>query len=526
MVKALGLDAKDSELQQLIKQLKAMGGKEQLLLFLTGMAGAGKSSGLTVAQAFCFEFSKAVGIRWHENTFLFTAYTGAAASLFGGRTTTKATYAAKELDRITDDDIKEYESVRILVLDEISFLRDKELLAIDKALKKVGERRKPFGGFSIVFSGDFMQETPVGSGSKEQIWHPKSSQHFENNINSAVILEGMHRFKDDPRYGNFLKQVWLTGTFPEEDEEYLNSRVIGSRTGLELPRELDGETCYACPFNAERNAITGGIFQEHLRQTHPLANSDELPPEHTVMVEADVQPTVVNQSYNHGRMRRLVLELGDDKVRYGRKLVDPCLRLYPGAHFMCVDNDDLNDGPVESRRGNGTQCRVVGLKMKDQAEKRVKMWDGRKVWTVSCKDVEYIEFEKLTGGRFKMTPSTRTVAVKDNGMEMKCKITQFMVNSSDAVTGHKLQGMTKDNVIVVSWNKRINWIYVVLSRPRTLGGLYSFKRLRFKDIKKPESFKEYQAFMERMRRLEARGECSAGAAEYGEGESGGPNSSH
>ena len=211
MVKALGLDAKDSELQQLIKQLKAMGGKEQLLLFLTGMAGAGKSSGLTVAQAFCFEFSKAVGIRWHENTFLFTAYTGAAASLFGGRTTTKATYAAKELDRITDDDIKEYESVRILVLDEISFLRDKELLAIDKALKKVGERRKPFGGFSIVFSGDFMQETPVGSGSKEQIWHPKTSQHFENNINSAVILDGMHRFKDDQRYGNFLKQVWLTG---------------------------------------------------------------------------------------------------------------------------------------------------------------------------------------------------------------------------------------------------------------------------------------------------------------------------
>ena len=154
MVKALGLDAKDSELQQLIKQLKAMGGKEQLLLFLTGMAGAGKSSGLTVAQAFCFEFSKAVGIRWHENTFLFTAYTGAAASLFGGRTTTKATYAAKDLDKITDDDIKEYESVRILILDEISFLRDKELLAIDKALKKVGERRKPFGGFSIVFSGD------------------------------------------------------------------------------------------------------------------------------------------------------------------------------------------------------------------------------------------------------------------------------------------------------------------------------------------------------------------------------------
>jgi hypothetical protein len=82
-------------------------------------------------------------------------------------------------------------------------------------------------------------------------------------------------------------------------------------------------------------------------------------------------------------------------------------------------------------------------------------------------------------------------------------MTQFLVNSSDAVTGHKLQGMTKDNVIVASWNKQINWIYVVLSRVRTLDGLYLFKKLKLTDIKKPESFRDFQAFMERMRRLEA-----------------------
>ena len=105
-----------------------------------------------------------------------------------------------------------------------------------------------------------------------------------------------------------------------------------------------------------------------------------------------------------------------------------------------------------------------------------------------------------------MTTSTRTVNVKDNRKDMKCKMTQFLVNSSDAVTGHKLQGMTKDNVIVVSWQKKINWVYVVLSRVRTLNGLYLFKRLRLKDIAMPESFREYLAFMERMRRTEARGE--------------------
>jgi hypothetical protein len=509
MVTALGMDAEDSDVQQLIKALKARGGNEQLLMFLTGMAGAGKSSGMTVAQAFCFEFCKAVGIAWSENTFLFTAYTGSAASFFGGRTTSRATYTAKDLANITDEDIKAFEGVRILIIDEISFMQDKELIKMDKALKKVGDRSKPFGGFNIVFAGDFMQLNPICGGIKDQMWHPKSSRLFENNINSVVILDGMHRFKDDLRYGEALQRLCGgvyggSGDFTEEDVEYINTRIIGSRTGLKLPKELNGESCYATPNNAERNSITAGIFKEHLKQTHPLSSSEELPPDHTVMVEADVRPTGKGKEYNHGRMMRRVLELGDSCVKFNdTKFMDPCLRIYNGAYFICIDNDDLDKGPVESRRGNGTQCRVVGIKLKDDAERRIKIWDDRKVWTVSCKDVEYIEFEKLTGGRFKMTPSTRTVAVKDHGTQGKLKMTQFLVNSSDAVTGHKLQGMTKDNVIVASWNKQINWIYVVLSRVRTLDGLYLFKKLKLTDIKKPESFRDFQAFMERMRRIEA-----------------------
>ena len=53
------------------------------------------------------------------------------------------------------------------------------------------------------------------------------------------------------------------------------------------------------------------------------------------------------------------------------------------------------------------------------------------------------------------------------------KITQIPVNSNIATTGHKLQGMSKDILVVNSWNYRCpNWVYVVLSRVRTLAGLY------------------------------------------------------
>ncbi len=51
-------------------------------------------------------------------------------------------------------------------------------------------------------------------------------------------------------------------------------------------------------------------------------------------------------------------------------------------------------------------------------------------------------------------------------------------NINDATTGHKLQGMSKDVIVVSSWptgglaTMFKNWEYVVLSRVRTLSGLY------------------------------------------------------
>jgi hypothetical protein len=55
---------------------------------------------------------------------------------------------------------------------------------------------------------------------------------------------------------------------------------------------------------------------------------------------------------------------------------------------------------------------------------------------------------------------------------------QIPANSNDATTGHKLQGMSKDLIIVLSWPTGglslmiKNWEYVVLSHVRTLSGLY------------------------------------------------------
>jgi hypothetical protein len=80
------------EIADIVRILEARGGQEQLLLFLTGPAGSGKSTAMRVAEQFCYEFCVAVGVMWSHTTFLFTAYTGSAASLIGGVTISKAAY--------------------------------------------------------------------------------------------------------------------------------------------------------------------------------------------------------------------------------------------------------------------------------------------------------------------------------------------------------------------------------------------------------------------------------------------------
>ncbi len=68
-------------------------------------------------------------------------------------------------------------------------------------------------------------------------------------------------------------------------------------------------------------------------------------------------------------------------------------------------------------------------------------------------------------------------------------------NTNDATTGHKLQGMSKDVIIVASWPTASmfrNWEYVVLSHVQTLSGLYLVKPIDIdKSFKPSDKLKKY-----------------------------------
>jgi type II secretory pathway predicted ATPase ExeA len=127
------IDIAKKDMDLLVESLKARGGMSQLLMFLTGPAGAGKSTAVKVAQRFCFEFCAAVSVMWHDETFYFTACSGSAAALFRGVTIHSGAFLN---GRVTDKARKEWKNVRILMIDEISYFSDNDFKKLDRKLKE------------------------------------------------------------------------------------------------------------------------------------------------------------------------------------------------------------------------------------------------------------------------------------------------------------------------------------------------------------------------------------------------------
>ena len=135
--------------------------------------------------------------------------------------------------------------------------------------------------------------------------------------------------------------------------------------------------------------------------------------------------------------------------------------------------------------------------------------------TVSVDAVEWVEFEhhpsppKGAASTFRLKPKTFSTTIdfplapESNARRLKLgnvKVTQIPVNCNIATTGHKLQGMSKDFLVVNSWAYKFeNWVYVVLSRVRTRQGLFLSAKL---DPKK--TFKVPQKLLQFETRMKAR----------------------
>jgi len=84
---------------------------------------------------------------------------------------------------------------------------------------------------------------------------------------------------------------------------------------------------------------------------------------------------------------------------------------------------------------------------------------------------------QVDGRCIELHPEEFSVTIKFPGFHNKnllkgYQILQFPVNLALAITGHKLQGMTLDIMVLSEINLSSNWLYVMLSRVTTLKGLF------------------------------------------------------
>jgi hypothetical protein len=89
--------------------------------------------------------------------------------------------------------------------------------------------------------------------------------YFENLLNTALILENKHRFKEDPVYGQMLSDMWFDDLSVEQKKE-INKRVIMDKRTI--PDVLDDDCHYACPTNKHRNIISANNLRRHIPATH------------------------------------------------------------------------------------------------------------------------------------------------------------------------------------------------------------------------------------------------------------------
>jgi hypothetical protein len=420
------------------------------------------------------QFSQNIGHDFTDRTILLTAITGSAATEIGGRTSASVFHYMRKKDHATVDDIEFFQDTRLSVIDEISFAAYHSILGkISNNLKGFTECQKYiYGKHAICFLGDFCQLEDIGG---DCIYKNRNGIYWEQSLTCMVELKGTHRFNDCKDMKTIMPNM-RDGVLSEEDRRILNSRVIN---GNEVKKPNPLETKYATFYNKKRSQINANVFRNYLKTYHHV-NSESKIPHTAIVIKAGTTWDKSKIALSFDQRKVLFEECSEADVKRGTsQMCAPLLCLFSGCNLMVTENEDVLHGIA-----NGSVCRFRKLVLKTGSNmKKIKMYD-RWVHAVGMEDVEYIEVEwqdcEHFVGKFRLKPKVAKFRVKypinEFGIKSRLQTNielQFLpVIVNHATTGHKLQGKTVKSVVIAEWSKVKNWAYVVLSRVKTLCGLF------------------------------------------------------
>ncbi|HOG11508.1 MAG: AAA family ATPase [Smithellaceae bacterium] len=407
----------NSEFQRAISLME----DTQKHILITGRAGTGKS---TLLKYFRDTTSKKAVI---------LAPTGVAAVNVEGQTIHSFFHfkpnvtpaSIKRRKKAEKDRLTLYQKLTTIVIDEISMVRADLLDCVDKFLRFNGpSEKKPFGGVQMIFIGDLYQLPPVVSSAEREIFknHYPTPYFFSAKVFEAldieyVELEKVYRQKDD-EFVRLLNTI-RNRSVTDDDLAKFNSRC---------------DPFFEAP---------SGSFYLALTSTNDLADT-----------------------INEKRLAELPGKIwkakgqieGDFGKEYLPTAVD--LKLKKNAQIMMLNNDSFGQWI------NGTIGKIRKFEKDDEGD-----------------DVIVAELDN--GDTARISPYTWKIYrffIKDEELrsEEVGSFRQYPVRLAFAVTIHKSQGKTFENVVIDVGRGTFahGQMYVALSRCTTLDGIVLKKPLQ------------------------------------------------
>ncbi|TWJ00831.1 UvrD-like helicase family protein [Mucilaginibacter frigoritolerans] len=318
-----------------------------------------------------------------------------------------------------------FNKVNMIIIDEISMVRADLLDGIDYALRINRNNNTPFGGVQMVFFGDLYQLPPVVVGKD-------LTQYFEEHFG------GIYFFNAKVFREINLEYIELQKIFRQKDSDFkdiLNSIREAKVSALELL--VLNKRYIPYYINDTKNVSLT------LTTTNNIAD--------------DVNRNQMNSLQSKEYIYNATISGKFDKASYP---TEPYLSLKKGAQIMMLKNDS------QKRWVNGS----LGI-IQDLSSSNILIKIDNVTYTIEKATWEVIEYEYNK---------------EENKIEaiVTGSFTQYPLKPAWAMTIHKSQGQTFDNVIIDLGNGAFahGQTYVALSRCTSLEGIVLKSQIRYQDI--------------------------------------------
>lgn len=414
-------------------------------IFITGPGGAGKSALIRLIYQHSISNNKRIQV---------CALTGCAALLLQCKAKTIHSFSGiglgtglieANVDKVAKSHFKRknWRSVDILIIDEVSMMSKKIFEMLDAIGKKVRNNNRPFGGIQLIFSGDFYQLPPVGNKDEpetgqfcfeSELWFETFQK--ENHIQLIKIFR-----QSDEIYASILNQI-REGRLKRSSVNTLTDQV---NKPIDPAMLIKPTKLYPV-----RNKV------EQINNSE-MAKLETTAKDYQMKIVLDL-PMTAQERLERGSFTKDQIQAEITYIQTNL-ICEPELSLKVGAQVMCIANIELINGAMLC---NGSQGIVTKIR-----EFPVIRWNNG----IEAEMSHHVwQSETIPG----------------------IGISQIPLILAWALTIHKSQGATMDNaeIDVGSSIFECGQTYVALSRVKSLEGLYltSFDVNRIKINKKVQEF--------------------------------------